>query len=151
MNKSQIEEIVKNTCISHNIPMPKEITINPRLKKVLGKCRGASGKYTIELNQSYIENGNEIDITDTIIHEIAHGITPPGAHHGYAWKINAISLGAIPNRAKETGLIKGMHMYVCFLCGKYAMRYNNSSRFINANHKCNNTTSQLNHYIWDDE
>jgi hypothetical protein len=43
-----------------------------------------------------VEVNDVIQVTDTILHEIAHALTRDG--HGYAWKRKCIEIGAKPER-----------------------------------------------------
>lgn len=54
-------------------------------------------KKRIALNRDFCENGEIEQILDTILHEIAHALTP-GAKHGYAWKRKCLEIGAMPER-----------------------------------------------------
>jgi hypothetical protein len=51
---------------------------------------------TIGLSRLLVVN-DVIQVTDTILHEIAHALTL-GDGHGYAWKRKCIEIGAKPER-----------------------------------------------------
>lgn len=67
-------------------------------KRSLGKC--SNTHRIIYLNPLYVQNANDSDILDTILHEIAHAKTPY-ARHGWAWKIACRQIGAIPRSTKK--------------------------------------------------
>jgi hypothetical protein len=64
-------------------------------KRNFGLCRYSSK--TIELSRVLSEHQTSDQIKDTIVHEIAHALTP-GSGHGQKWKLMAMKLGIEPNR-----------------------------------------------------
>lgn len=62
--------------------------------KKLGVCRYRQKE--ILLSRKHAVEGSLDQITDTIMHEIAHALVGPGAGHGPAWKKVARRLGATP-------------------------------------------------------
>jgi len=72
-----------------------------RRKNALGICRYRNGKaVSIELSSYWTEHLEEEHVKDTILHEIAHALTP-GDHHGSKWKAVAQKIGANPTRTAE--------------------------------------------------
>ena len=68
----------------------------------LGECR--PGRKLIQLSRVHAVNGPAAQVTDTILHEIAHALAGPRAGHGPAWKAIAKRLGATPKScAPESG------------------------------------------------
>ena len=63
-------------------------------QKKLGVCR--YGEKLILLSRGHTLDGTPEQVTDTILHEIAHALVGPGAGHGPAWKAVARRLGATP-------------------------------------------------------
>ena len=63
-------------------------------RKKLGECRPQHK--LILLSRAHALNGTPEQLTDTILHEIAHALAGPGAGHGPAWKAIASQLGAMP-------------------------------------------------------
>ena len=71
-------------------------------EKKLGVCRYREKR--IELSRRHAVNGAPEQVTDTILHEIAHALAGPEAGHGPEWKAVARQLGATPKScAPETG------------------------------------------------
>jgi predicted SprT family Zn-dependent metalloprotease len=64
-------------------------------KSTHGRC--SHGSKTIMLNFHWVRKNDEEFVLDTILHEIAHALTP-GAKHGPAWKAKAKELGARPTQ-----------------------------------------------------
>jgi predicted SprT family Zn-dependent metalloprotease len=58
----------------------------------LGQCRGTMFGGSIELNEDYAMIGKIEDITKTILHEIAHAMTP-GHGHDRIWQLTCLSIG----------------------------------------------------------
>lgn len=64
-----------------------------RPKSFLGKC--VYDKKTILLNVHHLDIHPDVEIKDTILHEIAHALTP-GHNHNEVWQAKAKELGATP-------------------------------------------------------
>ena len=56
---------------------------------------------TISLSRPLTVRNDAAQVRDTILHEIAHALTP-GAHHGAAWKLKAKEVGARPERGYDS-------------------------------------------------
>ena len=70
-------------------------------RKKLGECR--TKEKLIVLSRAHAMEGAPADVTDTILHEIAHALAGPKAGHGPEWKAIARRLGATPaSRAHES-------------------------------------------------
>ena len=67
----------------------------------LGECR--ESERVIQLGARHAVTAERRDVTDTILHEIAHALAGANARHGPAWKVIATWLGATPRaRAEES-------------------------------------------------
>ena len=62
--------------------------------RFLGKCNFRDK--TIHLSRSHALDGKDSEISDTILHEIAHALAGPKARHGPKWKTIAKQIGAKP-------------------------------------------------------
>jgi hypothetical protein len=62
----------------------------------LGRCNHTTK--TISLGIRYIESRSRADITETILHEIAHALCEPGEGHGPNWKAKCREVGCRPQR-----------------------------------------------------
>ena len=75
-----------------------------RMKKTLGQF--SNGRQQIKLSTYFIANKSYRIIINTILHEIAHALTP-GQGHNKLWKDKAEELGALPKaRANDTERLK---------------------------------------------
>lgn len=59
----------------------------------MGVCK--HGPKHISISRHYTEHADEAQVVNTILHEVAHALTP-GAKHGPVWKAMASRLGATP-------------------------------------------------------
>ena len=67
----------------------------------LGECR--ERERVLLLSRKHAVNGSHAEVTDTILHEIAHALAGAKARHGPAWKEVARRIGATPKaRAEES-------------------------------------------------
>ncbi len=64
-------------------------------KTVAGSCN--STKRSIHLSRRFVRVASPEELKDTILHEIAHALTP-GAHHGEEWKRVAKRIGCTARR-----------------------------------------------------
>ncbi len=70
-------------------------------QRKLGECRAR--QKLILLSRPHAVNGPPAQVTDTILHEIAHALAGPEAGHGPIWKAIARQIGAMPkSRAPES-------------------------------------------------
>lgn len=79
----------------------------------------------IGLSAVLTELNSETEIRDTILHEIAHALTPL-AHHGRAWELMAISIGARPTacvNAQTAVLPASPYVGKCPSCNVEVKRY----------------------------
>jgi predicted SprT family Zn-dependent metalloprotease len=77
-----------------------------RSSRTLGRCTYHSSIFgcfggKIELSKTFVSVNEEPAVLDTILHEIAHALTP-GAHHGPAWKRKCLEIGAKPERCSTS-------------------------------------------------
>lgn len=87
-----------------------------RARRRFGCCR-----YTVKaitLSRPLTELSSETEVRDTILHEIAHALTP-GAGHGWQWRAKCREIGAKPQRcaAQDAPSVKGRHRLTCRGCG----------------------------------
>lgn len=101
MKLSEAATLARNLITAHGFPHVK-FAFNRR-KNALGVCRYSAATrqaVSIELSEHWVPHLSESEVRDTILHEIAHAMTP-GAHHGPEWKAAARKVGANPKRTAE--------------------------------------------------
>jgi predicted SprT family Zn-dependent metalloprotease len=64
-------------------------------KKHVGHCN--YNRKTVYYSVHYLGESLE-EIADTILHEIAHALTPDDKGHGYEWRAKCVEIGAKPER-----------------------------------------------------
>ena len=87
-----------------------------------GQCQYR--KKCISLSKNYIEHNDVADVNNTILHEIAHALTP-GAKHGQQWKNMARLIGARPERCYREHIVmpKGRWSATCGGCNRTFQRH----------------------------
>lgn len=82
---------------NHVLPYGTKVTykVNKRLKRALGRTRHwgtiKNGvvevlSHTIELNYNFVIHNDAVHVRHTILHELAHVMSPINAGHGSVWK-----------------------------------------------------------------
>lgn len=102
-----------------------------RARTRLGSCRPSQQRIT--LSGPLVRLNDETVVRDTILHEIAHALTP-GDGHGARWRAACQRLGATPERVadgRQLVLPAAPHALVCDRCGTRYPRYRRSrKRFV---------------------
>ncbi len=97
----------------------------------LGDCDRNSDKKLIRISRAYTENNNWSQISLTVLHEIAHALTP-GQGHNRVWADKLREIGGDPNREDYNVTMPKRHRIWCMSCesvlGDMATRRMNLSR-----------------------
>lgn len=107
MNPIKIEMLAHQLMDKHGLA-DWRFKINGRLKSTLGRCCYTSK--LIELSKEYVLNDSIENITDTILHEIAHALVPSGKHCE-RWKAMCRKIGARPEQYKSTSELVKPYKY----------------------------------------
>lgn len=100
MKLSAAEHLAHTLIVQHGFDEDLEFGFNNR-KNALGICKIRYGKaYRIELSKIWTEALTEDEVRDTLLHEIAHAMTPLDGH-GAKWRAAARLVGANPKRTAE--------------------------------------------------
>ena len=67
-------------------------------RRTIGLCK--EKEKVIQLGRHHAANDPPEQVTDTILHEIAHALAGTAAGHGPAWRKAALSIGATPRASK---------------------------------------------------
>lgn len=88
---------------------------------------------TISLSRPLVLLNGEVEVRDTILHEIAHALTPR-AGHGPAWKAMCVRVGAKPERCFKPHQVvtpprRAAPMLIgCVACGWWSPRHKRTTR-----------------------
>lgn len=69
-------------------------------RRTIGSCR--EQEKVIQLSRHHAANDPSAQVTDTILHEIAHALAGNAAGHGPVWKAIAERIGATPRASKPS-------------------------------------------------
>lgn len=92
----------------------------------------------------------ESEVSDTILHEIAHALAGHDAGHGDAWKEQAIALGAKPDRCYDTAKIStppARYTAICETCKTVKTRHRKPSPTLSC--ACGTCCKRYNHGKYD--
>ncbi len=94
-----------------------------RAKRRAGCCKHR--RQVITLSYEYVVRNNREEITDTILHEIAHALAGPGNGHNHVWKAICRRIGAKPVRCYgiEVSMPKGRWKARCNGCNREFHRH----------------------------
>ena len=98
--------------------MPDDWTFDlDRAHCILGRCWHR--RKTISLSVHFIraKKTTKEEITDTLLHEIAHALVGPGHGHDSVWKRKCIEIGARPVRCGQAFAETSRYVGVCSKCG----------------------------------
>jgi len=71
----------------------------------------------IRLSEQYIGMMPEVEVLDTILHEIAHALLPAGHGHDMLWRATCIKLGCRPKRClPDTFKLEKKWVAICPTC-----------------------------------
>ena len=73
-------------------------------RRTIGLCK--EKEKVIQLGRHHAANDPPAQVTDTILHEIAHALAGNAAGHGPAWRNTAKRIGALPRASKAVDPVK---------------------------------------------
>jgi len=74
-----------------------------RAKQRFGYCNHTAKR--ISISKTLTELNEELEIKDTILHEIAHALTGLGNGHNYRWRMKCVQVGARPERCYSSATV----------------------------------------------
>ena len=90
-----------------------------KAKRLFGLC--CYDEKMLKLSVHLTDLNDEKEVMDTILHEIAHALTPDDAGHGKQWKAKCIEIGARPVRCYGNEVNAPQHKVIysleCSSCG----------------------------------
>jgi hypothetical protein len=97
-------------------------------KRRFGVCRYRTK--TIGLSKHLVSLNEVARVKNTILHEIAHALTP-GHHHDFVWRTKAIEIGCDGNRCYSSDEVErpqGNFIAVCVGCGHEHYKFRTPKR-----------------------
>ncbi len=97
-----------------------------RARRRLGSCQPQRKRITLSAPLTHLNDPQVV--RDTLLHEIAHALTP-GDGHGARWRATCLRIGARPERLAapdEVVLPPAPYALVCDRCGMRYPRYRRS-------------------------
>lgn len=128
MTEIEVIGLANRLLAEHNLLPQWSFAIGKR-KRSVGTCFYRQKR--IEFSKHWLTLPDE-QISDTILHEIAHALVGPGHGHGRVWKLKAMELGAIPKSCIHKDL--RIHapvsrwMGVCTVCRNQYNRHKKPSK-----------------------
>lgn len=113
-----------------------------------GVCKYSRKRITISRRLTILNPSSQVQ--DTILHEIAHALAGSKAHHGPAWKLMCIKIGAKPVRCYNSDIVitpKAKYSAKCE-CGIIYERHNRPLKDRKHYCKCQNKKLKKNYLIW---
>lgn len=89
----------------------------------MGVCK--HGLKRIEFSKHFLNSPWE-EVTDTILHEIAHALVGPKQGHNHVWRAKCVEIGANPRRTAGVEAVNQSRpnfRWKCPNCGWYTDRY----------------------------
>ena len=89
------------------------------------KRRGGACHYRtkdISMSKYLVAMWPESEVTETLLHEVAHALAGSAAGHGRAWQIIARSIGSTGARTHSNEVVQGRYVAICDHCGVEAHR-----------------------------
>jgi len=92
-------------------------------KELLGQCSYQAK--TIKISKHLIGQGTDYEITDTVLHEIAHALVGGGHGHNCVWRAKCREIGAQPKQYADSLSYEVPHKYEiqCQTHGTIAKRH----------------------------
>lgn len=103
MNLDVAESMANNLMYTHGLIQNGWTFHWIRAVRAFGRCSWMRRR--ILLSRPMTQINSEYEVRDTILHEIAHALAGPDAHHGDAWKRQAREIGARPETCYSTSQV----------------------------------------------
>lgn len=94
-------------------------------KRRAGACH--YGTRTISLSRYILPTATDAEVRETILHEVAHALTPGHSHDG-VWRAKLIEMGGTGARTHKMDTPKGRYELVCERCGVIGHRHQAQGR-----------------------
>ena len=143
MYQYQVKEMAKELFAKHGLDKQGWRLEFDTAKRRNGVCRYATK--TIGISLHYMKLNTPELVRDTLLHEIAHALTPRDAGHGRQWKQMCAEIGAMPVAVKQGMNIQQVHgkwQATCPGCNKIRSRHRQPQR--GARYSCPDCSNRFN-------
>jgi predicted SprT family Zn-dependent metalloprotease len=123
MDLNKAQALANELMQKHNIKQNGWIFRFDNARRRFGCCKYRSR--TITLSKYLTHLNDEKEVRNTILHEIAHALTP-GHHHDWVWKAKAREIGCSGDRCysgKSVTTPESRYIAVCSGCGHTHKRH----------------------------
>jgi hypothetical protein len=136
-----IEDLARYALAEHGLDSEGWTFCWDRAKRRAGQCRYIPKEIGLSRPVFELEVNRERAL-DTILHEVAHALTP-GAGHGHRWKVAAVALGANPSSCDDQLLPAPAPWVADCTCGYPHGRF--KAPPAGARYRCNTTKEYI---VW---
>jgi predicted SprT family Zn-dependent metalloprotease len=144
MNLLETSNLANSLMAKHNLISQGWVFEFDNAKRRFGVCRFRSK--VIGLSKPLVSTNDVTEVTDTILHEIAHALVGCGHGHDYVWKAKCREIGCRPERCytpQEGTRIEGRYQATCGGCKTVFHRYKVKKSTAKSACKCQS------HLSWD--
>jgi len=122
MTLEKAEDIARKLMIKYDLEVSGWVFRFDNAKRRLGYCRYR--QKVISLSRHYIPKLEEEEVTDTVLHEIAHALCGKKHGHNNVWRQKAIELGCNGQRLYHgEARVKAKYKGTCPKCGRVITRH----------------------------
>jgi predicted SprT family Zn-dependent metalloprotease len=120
MNSSAIFDLAVSTLAQYGLLEKGWKVAWDNGKRRAGACH--YGTRTISLSRHILPTAPDAEVRETILHEVAHALTP-GHNHDGVWRAKLIEMGGTGARTHSMETPKGRYEVVCANCGVIGHRH----------------------------
>jgi predicted SprT family Zn-dependent metalloprotease len=128
MDLFKAQTLAKQLIEQHGLKQHGWIFAFDNARRRFGCCNYRSRRIT--LSKHLVELNDEYKVKNTILHEIAHALTP-GHHHDWVWKRKALEIGCDGNRCysgKVVSTPESKYIAVCKGCNHTHKKHRKPTR-----------------------
>lgn len=135
MFQYQVKELAKELFAQHGLDKQGWTLVFDNALRRNGSCSYSTKQ--ISVSKHYIKLNTPELIRDTLLHEIAHALTPNDRGHGRSWKLKCAEIGAMPvaiKRGMGIKQVEGKWKAICTGCKEVYSRHRRATK--NTRYSC---------------